>query len=225
MLVTARNVNAGIQVPQRSEEVLIWEKKKCRRCYNIWHQSCYVCVRVWWQSFSSTQLKTHEETLEANLPQDLCKEVLGSESGHHFQRWCSCEAVRVSRVQGLRWKVIKKTEQWPCGWDGKVGRHYLGWSIHVLQLLNVHTLKLFLVSCNWVAFSGLLWTWNCGCMIEHSLLVLSLGLLLPYESLGMWWHLVTAREFCMLNHFGEHLFQPQVLVITWTAKLWYLCSL
>lgn len=60
---------------------------------------------------------------------------------------------------------------------------------------------------------------------KPSLLFLLLGLLLPYESPETWWHLVTARGFCMLNHFCEQLFQPQVLVITWTTRLWYLCSL
>lgn len=71
-----------------------------------------------------------------------------------------------------------------------------------------------------------LWTWNCVCMIHTSF---SLFIAWPaeflYESLEMWWHLVTASEYCMLHHVCEQLFQPQILLITWTAGLWCLCSL
>lgn len=49
----------------------------------------------------------------------------------------------------------------------------------------------------------------------------------PYESLEMCRHLVTAREYCMLNHIHlwEQLFQPLLLVIAWKTGLWYMCSL
>lgn len=156
MLVTAWNVNAGIQILQRNE-VLIWETK-FRRCYNIWPQGGCVCVRVWWQRVS--------------VPPSL---KLMSKPGLH--KTCGRKSwevrlmitsrddipVRMFESQGYRVGSGKweRREQQPCGWDGKVGRHCLRWPVQVLQLLNVHTL-----SClgDWVAFSGLtldLKLWMC----------------------------------------------------------------
>lgn len=77
-------------------------EKKFRRCRNILYQSCCVCVcnSVMTKSFSSTQSQTHEQTWVCTRPM---------EGSPGFQRWCSCEAVRVSKVQNLRWEVRKKS--------------------------------------------------------------------------------------------------------------------
>lgn len=148
------------------------------------------------KSFSSTQPQTHEQTW---IAQALWKVVLGSETGDHFQRWCSWEALK--SLKGPESEMgSEKEEQQLCGCDGKVGRHSLKWPVQVLQLLNVHTLSCLGDS---VAFSGLtldlkLWMYDrnilfCFC---HS------------ASLWVSWDVVTSGDYSRVLHAEHVLWTP-----------------
>lgn len=98
----AVNVNTGIQIHKRNQEVLIQETK-FSRCVN--GGSC-VFIRAWWRRVSVPPSLGPGWT---NMFFTRAVEVLTSRAGDRLQRQCSCVGVWGARIQGLRWEVREES--------------------------------------------------------------------------------------------------------------------